>query len=225
VNRRYIIGAIVGAIVVVGILVGISLAGGDSKSVSSIENVDQVQKEFAEIPSSGNTIGKADAPVEIIEYGDTSCPICKDASQTSIPEVVNEYVRSGKAKMTFRPIAFISRSSERGALAAEAAGMQNAMWPFVTLIYANQGPETEQDWLTDKLLEEAVTKLGLDVSKWKTDYAGDAVASQFFQRQNEADADKVTGTPFFVVKGPNGTEKFSGAVGLARFRQAIEKVQ
>lgn len=224
-NRRYIIGAIVAAIVVVGVLVGISLAGGDSKSVSSIENAAQVQKEFSGVTSTGATIGKADAPVEIIEYGDTSCPICKDASETSIPQVVDEFVRTGKAKMTFRPIAFISRSSERGALAAEAAGMQNAMWPFVTLIYANQGPETEQDWLTDDLLQEAVTKLGLDVDKWKTDYAGDAVASQFFQRQNEADADNVTGTPFFVVKGPNGTEKFSGAVGLSRFRDAIEKVQ
>jgi protein-disulfide isomerase len=225
VNRRYIIGAIVAAIVVVGVLVGISLAGGDDKTVSSIENADQVQKEFAGVPSDGPTIGKASAPVEIIEYGDTSCPICKDASQTSIPQVVDDYVRTGKAKMTFRPIAFISRSSERGALAAEAAGMQNAMWPFVALIYANQGPETEQDWLTDDLLQEAVTKLGLNVDKWKTDYAGDAVASEFFQRQNEADADKVTGTPFFVVKGPNGTERFSGAVGLSRFREAIEKVQ
>jgi protein-disulfide isomerase len=224
VNRRYIIGAIVAAVVVVGVLVGISLAGGGDDEVSSIENVEQVQSEFAGIPSAGNTIGDANAEVEIVEYGDTSCPICKDASETSIPQVVDEFVKSGEAKLTFRPIAFISRSSERGALGAEAAGMQNAMWPFVTLIYANQGPETDQDWLTDDLLEEAATKLGLDVEKWKTDYAGDAVASQFFQRQNEADADNVTGTPFFVVKGPNGTESFSGAVGLSRFREAIEKV-
>jgi hypothetical protein len=28
-----------------------------------------------------------------------------------------------------------------------------------------------------------------------------------------------------VVKGPNGTESFSGAVGLSRFREAIQKVQ
>jgi protein-disulfide isomerase len=224
VNRRYIIGAIVAAIVVVGVLVGISLAGGGDDSVSSIENVDGVKSEFAGVPSAGNTIGQSDAKVEIVEYGDTSCPICKDASQTSIPQLVDEYVKTGKAKMTFRPIAFISRSSERGALGAEAAGMQDAMWPFVSLIYANQGPETQQDWLTDDLLEEAATKLGLDVEKWKTDYAGDAVASQFFQRQTEADADKVTGTPFFVVKGPNGTESFSGAVGVARFREAIDKV-
>ncbi len=224
-NRRYIIGAIVAAVVVVGVLVGISLLGGDDDSVSSIENVEQVQSEFAEIPAAGATIGDADAKVEIVEYGDTSCPVCKDASETSIPQVVDEFVKSGQAKMTFRPIAFISRSSERGALGAEAAGMQNAMWPFVTLIYANQGPETDQDWLTDDLLTEAATKLGLDVEKWKSDYAGDAVASQFFKRQNEADADNVTGTPFFVVKGPNGSESFSGAVGLSRFREAVEKVQ
>jgi protein-disulfide isomerase len=225
VNRRYIIGAIVAAVVVVGVLVGISLVGGDDDSVSSIENAEQVQAEFQGIPADGGTIGDAGAKVEIVEYGDTSCPICKDASETSIPQVVDEFVRSGQVKMTFRPIAFISRSSERGALGAEAAGMQDAMWPFVTLIYANQGPETEQDWLTDELLEEAATKLGLDVEKWKADYAGDAVASQFFERQNQADADSVTGTPFFVVKGPNGTESFSGAVGLSRFREAIEKVQ
>jgi len=225
VNRRYIIGAIVAAVVVVGALVGLSLAGGDDDAVSSIENVEQVQAEFEGIPSSGATIGEAGAQVEIIEYGDTSCPICKDAAETSIPQVVDEFVRSGQAKMTFRPIAFISRSSERGALGSEAAGMQDAMWPFVSLIYANQGPENEQDWLTDELLEEAATKLGLDVEKWKADYAGDAVASEFFARQNEADADNVTGTPFFVVKGPNGTDSFSGAVGLSRFREAIEKVR
>ena len=222
-NRRYIIGAIVAAVVVVGVLVGISLLGKDD-GPSSIEDAATVQAAFQGIPASGATIGEADAPVEIVEYGDTSCPVCKDASQTSIPQVVDEFVKSGQAKMTFKPIAFISRSSERGALGAEAAGMQDAMWPFVTLIYANQGPETEQDWLTDDLLEEAASDLGLDVEKWKADYQGDAVASEFFKRNDEATADNVTGTPFFVVKGPNGEESFSGAVGLSRFREAIEKV-
>lgn len=224
VNRRYIIGAIVAAVVVVGVLVGVSLLGGDDDPVASIENVEAVRADFEGVPSSGNTIGEPGAPVEIIEYGDTSCPVCKDAAETSIPQVVDEFVRSGRARMTFRPIAFISRSSERGALGAEAAGMQDRMWEFVTLIYANQGPEGEQDWLTDELLEEAASKLGLDVDRWRADYAGDEVASRFFQRQQEAEADDVTGTPFFVVKGPDGSDSFSGSAGLSRFREAIEKV-
>jgi protein-disulfide isomerase len=222
-NRGYIIGAIVAAVVVVGVLVLLSVSGSDDKSVSSIQGVEEVQAQLKGVPSSGNTIGNPTAPVEIIEYGDTSCPICKDASETSIPQVIDQFVRPGDVKMSFRPIAFISPSSERGALGAEAAGMQDAMWEFVSVIYRNQGPETD-DWLTDELLEETVTKMGLDVEKWKTDYAGEPVASQFFERQAQADADKVTGTPFFVVNGPGGTDSFSGAVGVARFREAIEKV-
>jgi protein-disulfide isomerase len=224
VNRRYIIGAIVAAVVVVGVLVGISLVGGDDGSVTSIEGVEEVQGKFEGVPSSGDTIGDPDAPITIVEYGDMACPVCKDASETSIPQVVDELVKTGEAKMVFRPIAFISRSSERGALGAEAAGMQDRMWEFITLIYANQGPETEQDWLTDDLMEEAVTDLGMDVEQWNADYAGDEVASRFFERQTQADADQVTGTPFFVVEGPNGSDSFSGAVGLSRFREAIDKV-
>lgn len=226
VNRKYIIGAVVAAVVVVGALVGISLAGGGSGGtpVSKIDGASAVQAEFSGIPASGGTIGRPSAPVEIIEYGDTSCPVCRDASATSIPQLVDQYVKTGKVKMSFRPIAFISRSSERGALAAEAAGMQNAMWPFVTLIYKNQGPESQEDWLTDPLLQETVTKLGLDVAKWKADYAGNQVATQFFARQSAANADGVTGTPFFIVKGPRGKDNFSGSVGIERFRQAISKV-
>ena len=59
----------------VGVLVGISLAGGgDDVGPSSIEDVDAVQREFAGVPAAGNTIGDPDAPVEIVEYGDIVVP-------------------------------------------------------------------------------------------------------------------------------------------------------
>ena len=66
------------------------------------------------------------------------------------------------------------------------------MWTLVSLLYKNQGDERD-DWLSDDLLAEAAQKSGLDMDKWKTDYAGDAVAATFFQRPNQADADGVTG--------------------------------
>lgn len=183
-----------------------------------------VQREFTGIPSEGDTIGDPQAPVEIIEYGDISCPICKMASEGALPEIVDRLVRTGRAKMTFRPIAFISASSQRGALGAEAAAMQDAMWPFVTLIYANQGPESDPNWLTDADMEGAAAALGLDVARWKRDYSGDEVTQRYLERQSQADADKVTGTPFFVVKGPGGQELIVGAENFTRFEQAVTKV-
>lgn len=222
-NKRYIVGAIVAVVVVVGILVGISMAGGDDDSVSGISNVDAVKSELAGITQTGSTLGDPAAPVEITEYGDTSCPICKDASETSIPDVIDQFVKTGQAKLTFRPVAFISPSSERGALGAEAAAKQDAMWTYIGTVYANQGPETK-DWLTDALAEEIARKIGLDVEQWKTDYASEAVASAFFDNDSAWKAAGGTGTPHFVVKGPRGQKVFDGAVGISSFEDAIAEV-
>lgn len=224
-NKRYILGAVIAAVVLVGVLVGIQAFGGDDGAgPSSIEGTAEVQKEFAEIPASGSVVGDPDAPVTIVEYGDTSCPACKSASDTTLPEVITTYVRPGKAKLEFRPIAFINESSERGALGAEAAAMQNAIWPFVTTLYENQAPESEPAWLTDDLMEEAVSKLGLDVDKWRSDYNSEAVNSAFFERRDQATADQVDQTPTFVITGPNGTKTLIGAVNPSEFDDAISEV-
>ena len=224
-NKRYIWGAIAAAVVVVAVLVGLSLAGGDDDegAVADITGVAAVQEKFDGLTQTGGTVGDPDAPVEIVEFGDTSCPICKDASETTNPEILDRLVRTDQAKFTFRPVAFISPSSERGALAAEAAAMQDAMWPLIDLIYANQGPESE-DWLTDDLLREAVTALGLDVDQWEADYASEAVASAFFEADAAWKAAGGTGTPTYVVTGPGGTETFDGAVGIETIEEAVAKV-
>lgn len=206
-KREYWIGIVVAALVVVGVVVGISLAGGgddEGDAPSSITGVAEVQAELEGIPQNGNVLGEPDAPVEIIEYGDLACPACKAASESAIPQAIDDLVRPGDAKLVFRPIAFISRSSERGALGAEAAGMQDAMWSFVSLIYRNQGPESDQDWLTDELMTEAVTALGLDAAQWEADYTGTASEEKFVATDALAQADQVDQTPFFVVRGPRG---------------------
>jgi protein-disulfide isomerase len=224
VKREYWIGIVVAALVVVGVVVGISLAGGeDDDSPSSITGVEEVQAELEGVPQSGNVLGDPDAPVEIIEYGDLACPACQQASTTVIPEIVSNIVEPGDAKLVFRPVAFISRSSERGALGAEAAAKQDAMWSFVELIYRNQGPESEQDWLTDELMEEAVGKLGLDVDTWRTDYASSAAEEAFLAAEAQAQEDGLSSTPLFVVRGPAG-EKQLQSFDVAEFEAAVAEV-
>jgi protein-disulfide isomerase len=220
VNKRYIVGAIVAAVVVVAVLVAVSFAGGDSKTVSSITGVAANQKELAGIPQKGNVLGDPSAPVTVIEYGDIACPGCQAASESIIPVLLDRYVRPGQVKMEFRPIAFISKSSERGALGVEAAGLQNKMWTLVSLLYKNQGDERD-DWLSDDLLKEAAGKAGLDVPKWDTDYHSNAVATTYFQRSNDASADGVNQTPYFIVKGPRGEKHVDTLEG---FNAAIAAV-
>jgi protein-disulfide isomerase len=225
VKKQYWIGIVVAALVVVGIVVGVSLAGGGGDDApSSITGAAEVQAQLEGVPQSGNVLGDPDAPVEIIEYGDLACPACREASTTTIPEAIDQIVEPGDAKLVFRPIAFISRSSERGALGAEAAGMQDAMWSFVELIYRNQGPESDQDWLTDELMTDAVEQLGLDVDRWTADYMGQESERRFLETDSQAREDEVGVTPTFLIRGPNGEKTVTGAVEVSELQDAVDEV-
>lgn len=46
-------------------------------------------------------IGKADAPVEIVEYASLSCPACEHFHSTIYPVIKAEYIDTGKVKFTF----------------------------------------------------------------------------------------------------------------------------
>ena len=224
-KKEYWIGIVVAALVVVGIVVGVSLAGGgDDDAPSSITGTEEVQAQLEGVPQAGNVLGDPDAPVEIIEYGDLACPACREASTTTIPEAIDQIVKPGDAKLVFRPIAFISRSSERGALGAEAAGMQDAMWSFVELIYRNQGPESDQDWLTDDLMTQAVEQLGLDVDRWTADYMGQESEQKFLATESQAQEDEVGVTPTFLIRGPNGEKTVTGAVEVSELQDAVAEV-
>jgi protein-disulfide isomerase len=222
VNKRIIMGVVAAAVAVVAVLVGASLLGGDDGG-DGVEGIAEVRERFADLPQSGSTVGDPGAPVEIIEYGDISCPACKSASEDVVPELIDTFVTPGEARLTFRPIAFINASSERGALGAEAAAMQDAIWPFVDVLYLNQGPETE-DWLTDEMMEEVVEGLGLDLEQWRTDYDSEAVASAFFERSEQATADEVSATPTFIVRGPRGDRTIEGVANLSEFEDAVAEV-
>lgn len=227
-NRAYAIVIGVAAAFVVGILLALSLAGGTGDdeadgAPAAVVGVDAVSGNLEGVAQAGNVLGDPAAPVEIIEYGDLACPACKLASETTVPEVVAQFVRDGRAKLVFRPIAFISPSSERGALGAEAAAEQDAMWSLVELLYRNQGDESS-DWLTDQLLEEAVTVLGLDLDIWRRDYRSATIERRFAVRAAEAQSDGVQATPTFVVRGPRGERTLEGVVGAREVEDAIGAV-
>lgn len=227
-NRRWVIGAVVAALVVVGVLVGVSLAnrGGDDDKLTSVApaSVEEVQGLLAGIPQKGNVLGEADAPVTITEFGDIACPACKAASETVIPELITRYVKPGRVKMVFRPVAIVRPQdvSEVGALGAEAAADQNAMWSFSELLYRNQGDE-QQDWLTEEGMRDAVSKLGLDVDAWNSSFAGSGVADRFIASRDAFISQGLQATPTFVIEGPAGTQAIEGAGSMSDFETALQR--
>ena len=47
-------------------------------------------------------LGKADAPITIIEYGSLTCPHCAEFDRETLPKIKAAWIDTGKAKLVFR---------------------------------------------------------------------------------------------------------------------------
>src|SRR5215213_1920134 len=103
-----------------------------------------------------HAIGRADAPITLVEYGDFECPYCGRAYPI-VKEVQSRY--GDQMRFMFRnfPLTQIHPHAEHAAEAAEAAGAQGAFWEMHDALYEHQRA------LTDQHLAEYAAEIGLDV--------------------------------------------------------------
>ena len=151
------------------------------------------------------------ARVQLTEYVDTSCPICREYVTSTFPTVATQYVRTGKVKIEVRLVSFVGPSSPRGRELVLAAARQNKAWSMLELLYQNQGNET-QSWLTDSLARRLGAKIpGLDVDKLLKDASSAAVASEAAKMDQLMQSDNVSATPTFVLTTIDGKRHLLGA--------------
>jgi hypothetical protein len=54
-----------------------------------------------------NTMGDANAKLVIVEYSDFNCGFCRRFYQETFPRLVNEYVATGKVRMSYKHYPFL----------------------------------------------------------------------------------------------------------------------
>ncbi len=222
VKRAWTIAGIgIAAAAIAGLLIAVSLSGGDSGSKAS--PVARAADVFAGIPQSGTVLGKPDAPVTVLEFADLQCPFCAEWSGQTLPTVVGEYVRTGRLKLDFRGLAFIGPDSEKAARAVFAAGRQNRAWEVLEGLYAAQGSENS-GWVTDDLIRQVAGQVdGLDVDRLMADR--DHVTAELKRAEADGAAAGVRGTPSFYIAQPTGLPVSLEVQGLDpdSFRAVIEQ--
>ncbi len=215
----------VAVVVVVGVLVGLSVSGsGGSGTPSSLTGAADVNAQFAGLPQAGPRLGRADAPVRITEYADLQCPYCAQLATETIPHVIDTWVRPGTANLTFKTFELIGPASIVGAQGAQAAALQNRVWPFVELVYRNQGSENG-GWLTTAFVRKAAAQIdGIDAATFATDLSSTAVRAAVNTDQASGDQ-VVTGTPHLTIQGPGGTRVLEGFQTPAAIDATIQSVR
>jgi protein-disulfide isomerase len=216
-SPKVLLVAALAGLVLVGAVVGISLAaGGNSSSAAAtiptvgsltnaLPNAAAVQREFAGIPQNGLVLGSAKAPLTMVEYIDLQCPGCRAFETSVAPSIVSEFVRAGKLKIEARPLAFIGPDSIPARKAMIAASQQNRAFNFAQITYANQGTENT-GWLNQTFIEHAAASVpGMKVRRVVDDQDSSFVTDATNRIDAQATADRVPQTPTLFI-GKTGSK-------------------
>lgn len=170
-------------------------------------------------------IGKADAPVTIAFWGDFQCPFCKRFELTTLPQIVTDYVDTGKVKVVFMDFAFLGNDSIAAGLYSRAVWNlypeQYLMWR--TAMYNAQDEEGDRGFGDAASIDKLnATIEGLDVAKIATDVKANESTYQAALDADKIEAQKagVNATPSFVI----GDQVIAGAYPYATFQAAIDAV-
>ncbi|MGA5044021.1 DsbA family protein [Streptomyces arboris] len=161
-------------------------------------------------------VGRADAPVVLIEYADFKCGYCGKFARDTEPELIKEYVEDGTLRIEWRNFPIFGEESENAARGAWAAGQQNRFWEFHAAAYAEGAKE--KGFAKDRvkaLAQEAGVK---DLARFMKDLDGEAARAAVAKDQEQAYGIGATSTPSFLING----RPIAGAQPKEAFTQAIE---
>jgi protein-disulfide isomerase len=208
-NPLVLAGVGLAAFAAAGVLVVVSLTGSKASPApsagSALLGVGDVLNILDGIPQHGLVLGKPSAPVTVAEYADLQCPYCARFSTDELPTFVSRYVRTGKAKLEFRGLAFVGPDSVTGLHTALSASSQNRLWQVVDILYRNQGAENS-GWISDSLMRQVAAAVpGLSLERLLAGRSDPTVDSLAKAAAAAATADGVNSTPSLFVGRSGGS--------------------
>jgi protein-disulfide isomerase len=190
------------AIAVVAVLIVVSQSQTGGGDASHITDVKEVRRQLSGIPQHGLVLGDPDAKVAVLEFADLQCPFCRAYSEEVLPQVIENQVRGGEAKLDFRNYTIIGPQSTPAGAAAIAAGEQGRGWDFVELFYRNQGTE-DTGYVSDEFLTAVARAAGVpDIAKWNHARQSGPVLNGVAETTAQAEGLGFSGTPSIAIQGP-----------------------
>ena len=209
-------GIVLLSVAVIAVAVGISTGGTASHPPKTQAQrsalYSEVDSLLTGIPESGTTLGNPAAPVSMTYYGDLECPICQEFTLNTLPQFIEDDVRTGKASVTYRSFCTATCNDysngqavfDSQQVAAYAAGRQGLFWYYAELFYHEQGQEGS-GYVTPSFLNGIAGQIpALDKTTWQTDLKDPDLLAQVQADQQTGHSAGVQGTPTLFLKGPKG---------------------
>jgi protein-disulfide isomerase len=105
--------------------------------LAGLSGIARAQAAEPQVTADDRILGKADAPVTIIEYASLTCPHCAAFEKEILPKIKTEWIDTGKAKLVFRDFP-LDGSALKAAIVARCAPPER-FYGFIGVLFAQQG--------------------------------------------------------------------------------------
>jgi|SRR5665213_725300 len=217
------------AIVVAGVIIGVAVfasghAGSGTTAVTTTSTTPAVNVNADQVSATGNpTVGDANAPLTIAYWFDYQCPFCKQNELTVMPQLITDYVNTGKVKIVYKDFSFLGTDSDTlghwGRAVWQVAPDKFEAWHDA--IYQNQGEENT-GWATTAEIKKITAGV---LTAAQTAQVAQLAVSNATTYQTAMDADKaegeqdgVQGTPAMLI----GNNLVAGAESYAQVKAVID---
>ena len=146
----------------------------------------------------GFSIGDANAPIKIEEFSDFRCSHCRTFSETIEPDIIENYVDTGKVYLTFINYPVLSSDSTAAAEATYCAVAQNAVWQMKEMLFKYN---SQQGAYEQKNLLDYANQIDLDVDAFSACLEGNVHLVDIEDDLAYSKQLGVQGTPTFNVNG------------------------
>ncbi|MFZ4538781.1 DsbA family protein [Propionivibrio sp.] len=143
------------------------------------------------------TLGKADAPVVIVEFLDPACETCRE-----FYPMVKQLMAAhpGQIRLVLRQAPF-HKGSDKVVAALEAARRQGKFWPALETLLANQADWAQNHTANVDRAWKHLEGVGLNMEQLAFDMTSPEIATVIAQDLADAKALKITMTPEYFVNG------------------------
>ncbi len=193
-------------------------------SVSTQTSELQLNLGGVNLSQSSPILGPEDAQITIIEFGDYQCPKCKKWFLNTKPDIIANYIDTGKANLYFVDLAFLGDDSLPAAAATYCAEEQGVYWEYHSYLYSNQRG-IDSGWANTSSLQNYAEVLGLDQDVFASCMDSGKYDEAIVFNLEEGVNNGVKATPSFIIVGPGGqTESIQGPQPYPVFESVIESM-